>query len=85
MLICFGIHENAKLEAQVSNPDQLLTTKQVSEETGIPEATLRWFRQCGTGPAAFNIGRRKVVYRRSEITRWIAAQEAATSRGGLAV
>lgn len=69
----------------MANPDQLLTTRQVSEETGIPVSTLRYYRQTGTGPASFALTPRKVVYRRSAVWRWIEAQEAASSRGGLAV
>lgn len=63
--------------------NEFLTTRQVSELTGIPEASLRYFRHCGTGPASFALGRR-VVYRRSELVKWIEAQEAATTRGGVA-
>lgn len=55
-----------------------LTTRQVAELTGIPEATLRFWRHLGTtGPASFALGPRRVVYRRSEIDRWIAEQEEA--------
>lgn len=63
--------------------DELLTTKEVSGEYKIPEATLRYWRHRGTGPGSFALGRR-VIYRRSEIDRWIAEQEAATIRGGAA-
>jgi len=62
---------------------EYLVTKRVSEEYGIPESTLRYYRHCSTGPASFRLGRR-VVYRRSEIERWISAQEAASTRGGIA-
>jgi len=62
---------------------EYLVTKRVSEEYGIPESTLRYYRHCSTGPASFRLGRR-VVYRRSEIERWISAQEAASTRGGVA-
>lgn len=60
---------------------EYMSTGQVSQETGIPEATLRYWRHTNSGPASFTLGKR-VVYRRSEIQRWIAEQEAAICRGG---
>ena len=61
---------------------EFLLTQQVSEEYGIPEATLRYWRQHNRGPASFLRGKRRVVYRRSEVERWFSEQEAATTRGG---
>lgn len=61
--------------------DEFLTTQRVSKITGVPVTTLRYWRHFGSGPASFTLGRR-VVYRRSEIERWIAEQEEATRRGG---
>jgi len=61
--------------------DEFLPTPKVSKITGVPVATLRYWRHAGQGPASFTFGRR-VVYRRSEIERWIAEQEEATRRGG---
>lgn len=60
---------------------EYLSTGDVAAETGIPAATLRYWRHADTGPASFTLGRR-VVYRRSEVERWIAEQEQATRRGG---
>lgn len=60
-----------------------LSTAQVSAETGVPAATLRYWRHANMGPTSFALGRR-IVYRRETVERWIAQQEAATSRGGAA-
>lgn len=64
-------------------PDPILTVTQVSDETLTPVGTLRYWRHNGTGPESFKLGRR-VVYRRSAVDAWIAAQELATTRGGAA-
>lgn len=63
--------------------DPILTVTQVSDETGVPVGTLRYWRHAGTGPESFKLGRR-VVYRRSAVDAWIAAQQLATTRGGAA-
>ncbi|HTX94755.1 MAG TPA: helix-turn-helix domain-containing protein [Mycobacterium sp.] len=63
--------------------DEFLTTKQVSELFGLPEGTLRYYRLRGTGPASFKLGGRRVVYRRSEVDRWVAEQEISSTRGGV--
>jgi DNA-binding transcriptional MerR regulator len=60
---------------------EYMSTQQVAGETGIPAATLRYWRHADIGPASFTLGRR-VVYRRAEVERWIAEQEQATRRGG---
>ena len=58
---------------------EYLSTNQVSEETGIPMATLRYWRHAGTGPPSVRLGRR-VVYRESDVARWIEAQFEAQSQ-----
>jgi predicted DNA-binding transcriptional regulator AlpA len=64
--------------------DELLHTKQVEQEYGINAGTLRYWRSTNQGPASFSLGQGgRVVYRRSEVERWIAAQERATRRGGV--
>lgn len=60
---------------------EFMSTGQVSQETGINAGTLRYWRSTNQGPASFSLGKR-VVYRRSEVDRWIAEQESATRRGG---
>jgi hypothetical protein len=60
---------------------ELVNAHQVSEMTGVPLGTLRYWRHANLGPASFTLGRR-IVYRREEVLRWITEQEAATRRGG---
>ena len=52
---------------------ELLRVPEVSELTGIAEATLRFWRHTGTGPPSAKLGRR-VVYREAEVLAWIDAQ-----------
>lgn len=55
---------------------------EVSVATGIPEATLRWYRSKGIGPKSCRIGRR-IRYRKADVIAWFEAQEAKSARGGL--
>jgi predicted DNA-binding transcriptional regulator AlpA len=55
----------------------LLTTAQVSQQTGVPQETLRYWRHRGVGPKSFKLGPRKVVYDEAELEAWIEAQRAA--------
>lgn len=59
---------------------ELMGVKAAASFLGVAEGTLRYWRSASTGPLSFKLGAR-VVYRRDELTRWIAAQEAATVRG----
>jgi len=58
----------------------LLRTKDVSELTGIPEPTLRWFRHTGQGPVSFNLGKRRVVYDLADVEQWIDESRAAAMK-----
>nr|WP_314143360.1 helix-turn-helix domain-containing protein [uncultured Rhodococcus sp.] len=60
---------------------EFVSINELSAETGITAATLRYWRGENSGPASFKLGGR-VVYRRSEVDRWLSEQEAATRRGG---
>lgn len=68
---------------ETSTPDEFLTTREVASLYRLPEGTLRYYRQRGIGPASFKLGGRRIMYRRSEVDRWIAEQEAASTRGGV--
>jgi predicted DNA-binding transcriptional regulator AlpA len=52
---------------------KLLRLPEVAEVTGIPEATLRFWRHEGRGPKSAKLGRR-VVYREADVLAWIDAQ-----------
>lgn len=56
--------------------DRLLTLDEVAKMTRLPVATLRYFRHCSTGPKSAKLGRR-VMYRESDVQRWIDEQFAA--------
>ena len=62
---------------------ELMSTRDVESEFGIPEGTLRYFRSAGVGPASFRLAGR-VRYRRADVLAWVAEQERATRRGGVA-
>lgn len=51
---------------------------QVSERTGVPPATLRWWRHKGTGPKSFKLSGR-VAYFESDVERWLQDQYAAST------
>lgn len=65
----------------MSEVDQLLTTKQVAELTGIKESTLRFYRWLndGSGPVSFTLGRRSVRYKKSDVLRYLDEQYAQTA------
>lgn len=43
----------------------------VSERTGIPINTLRYYRHKGIGPKSFKLGGRRVMYDESDVEAWI--------------
>lgn len=60
--------------ADRASDDDLLTTAEVAAVTRAPVSTVRYWRHMGHGPASFRLGRR-VVYRRSEVFRWLREME----------
>jgi predicted DNA-binding transcriptional regulator AlpA len=59
--------------------DRLLTTDEVAELLRTPPATLRYWRNIGTGPRSFKPGRH-VMYWISDILDWIETRYASTQR-----
>lgn len=54
--------------------DQLLTTAEAALVLNVPVATLRWWRHKNLGPKAFRLGARKVMYKSSDLQRWLDQQ-----------
>lgn len=59
---------------------EIMNTKEVSTEWGIPVGTLRYYRSTGSGPASFRLAGR-VKYRRADVVAWVEDQERGTRRG----
>lgn len=59
---------------------KLLRIEEVSDQTGVPVETLRYWRKRdkGEGPKSAKLGRR-VVYRESDVEAWVNAQFADAS------
>ena len=60
------------------NAEDLLTLAEVSEILRTPENTLRWWRQKGTGPEFYKIGRR-LVTTVGDVRRFMREQRAASN------
>lgn len=60
--------------------DQLLTTAEAAEFLNTPIATMRWWRHQGTGPKAFRLGARKIMYKRSDLFAWLDQRYTTASR-----
>lgn len=59
--------------------DRLMTMPEVASALQTPIDTLRYWRQKGSGPPSFRIGRR-VMYREAEVTSWVDRQAGAQER-----
>lgn len=50
--------KNPDIPFHARHEDELLTLEEVAEILSASPSTVRWWRQIGTGPAFFKIGRR---------------------------
>jgi hypothetical protein len=71
----------ATLQAHSEPPDRM-NTAEAARYTGLADATLRYYRHAGIGPESYRIGS-KVFYDRVRLDEWLAAQRAASVRGGV--
>jgi predicted DNA-binding transcriptional regulator AlpA len=60
----------------------IMRIKDVSEKTGIPEGTLRYWRYRGEGPKSFRLGRKTVAYYEDDVDAWLEQRYERTARGG---
>lgn len=60
--------------------ERLLTIRELSERTGIPEGTFRYWRHVGEGPEGYKIGRR-VCYPESKVNAWFKAMTTSDAEG----
>ena len=51
----------------------MLTLHEVADLLRVPEATLRYWRHCNTGPHSYKVGRH-VRYRRQDVHTWLRKQ-----------
>ena len=59
----------------MQNLPPFMTTKQVSELTGVPQGSLKFFRHRGYGgPKSFALTPRAIRYRREDVIDWINSQ-----------
>jgi predicted DNA-binding transcriptional regulator AlpA len=57
---------------------KVIKIDRISEMTGAPVSTVRYWRHAGTGPKTFKIGRAVVAYE-DDVDAWIASQAAKAS------
>jgi prophage regulatory protein len=70
-----ALEDNAK----TALPTDILDAGDLEMLYNVPRATWRWWHSVGQGPpGSFRLGRRR-VWRRVDVERWIAEQEAATA------
>ena len=62
----------------------ILRLEEIADRTGVPLATLRWYRHKGEGgPRTWKLGRRVVAYA-DDVEAWINAQVSASYGGDAA-
>jgi predicted DNA-binding transcriptional regulator AlpA len=59
---------------------RILRLQEISTATGVPLATLRWWRHRGIGPKTWTLGRRVVAFE-DDVEAWIQQQAQATQGG----
>ena len=72
---------SAKLPGRPCYGNQALDARGVGSIPDVPESTLCYWRHAGKGPASYVLGR-KVFYDVGDLDHGMAAQKAATLRGG---
>ena len=63
---------------------ELVDSKWVSELTGIPVGTLKYYRHADIGLRSYRIGGRAIRYDKEEVFAWIEKQKELTGRGDAA-
>lgn len=59
---------------------RILRLQEISDRTGVPVATLRWYRHRGLGPQTWLLGRRVVAYE-DDVEAWLEDQRLTTTGG----
>ena len=67
-------------DSSLTDADELLTLPEVATRLRVPINTVRWWRQQGTGPAFFKVGRR-LVTTVGDLQSWIDEQKHAHGPG----
>lgn len=73
------MNKNADVPFHARHEDELLTLDEVAEILQASPNTVRWWRQMGTGPEFFKIGRR-LHTTVGDLRRWIREQRLASQR-----
>jgi predicted DNA-binding transcriptional regulator AlpA len=60
---------------------KLMRLLEISKETGVPVATLRFYRHKGIGPKTFKLGRNVVAFA-DDVDTWIDEQAKAGATAG---
>ena len=68
----------------MGNDNDFLDTEALAAMLHTVPGTIRYWRHAGTGPSGFKVGRR-VLYRRSAVSAWLAEQETADAAARAAV
>lgn len=71
------MHNSTEIPFHARHEDELLTLDDVAEILSAPVNTVRWWRQTGTGPEFFKIGRR-LYTTVGELRRFIREQRLAS-------